>query len=361
MMNGTHRRVTGGILILMTAITLLVAGCSRSEPEQVVLYVSADEYVARDIVRRFEDETGIEVVMLGDTEAKKTTGLVERLRRESDNPQADVFWSSECFLTIALADEGVLDEHVSEATADWPLVHRDGQRRWFGFSARARVVVFDPAQLGDESPPATWMDLTDARWKGRIVMADPRFGTTGGHLAAMRTYWRRLGLGDAYYDAFVEGLAANEVQLIPTGNAGVVEAVARGEAAIGLTDTDDVWAARNNGYGVELVYPRHHRETEKAGGGTLLIPNTVARVKGGPNPESAAVLIDYLLSAATERALAASVSHNIPLRPELAGAYPAYVVDDPLDVNLVQAAALRTSTIERTMRELHAEAEGEDG
>ena len=74
-------------------------------------------------------------------------------------------------------------------------------------------------------------------------MADPRFGTTGGHLAAMKAYWTSI-MGAAYYTAFLEGLAANNVRLLPSGNAGVVRAVADGEADLGLTDTDDVWAAQ---------------------------------------------------------------------------------------------------------------------
>ncbi|MCA9295073.1 MAG: extracellular solute-binding protein [Phycisphaerales bacterium] len=343
----------------MTALLIACAatggGCDRTPAEHVVLYVSADEHLAREIVRDFERETGITVDMLGDTETRKTSGLVERLRAEQNNPQADVFWSSECFMTIELAEDGVLDEHVSEATADWPAEYRDGQRRWFGFAARARVIVYAPSAVEEDRLPFTWMDLTDARWKNRIVMADPRFGTTGGHLAAMRAYWRTIGFGDAYFGAFLYGLADNHIRLLPTGNAGVVDAVARGEADLGLTDTDDVWAAQANGYELGIIYPRHHREIDQEGGGTLLIPNTVARVKNGPNPAAAGKLIDYLLSEHVERALAASVSHNIPLRPNLTNVAPIFAVEDPLDVDLRQAADLRADTIARAMRILTGE------
>lgn len=309
-----------------------------------MLYVSADDHVAREVIAAFEKKTGIAVLFVGDTEQRKTTGLVNRLRAEADNPQADVFWSSEVFMTIRLAEEGVLAPHVSETTGSRPATGRDPGNRWHGFAARARVIVYAPDRVSPDEVPRTWMDLADPRYRGRIVMADPRFGTTGGHLAAMKAYWSTVS-GGAYYDAFLMGLADNDVRLLPGGNAGVVRAVASGEADLGPTDTDDVWAAQAHGLSVELVYPRHGVEGMR-GGGTLLIPNTVARVEGGPNPEHAAVLIDFLLSEQVERMLAESTSHNVPLRAEVAGAYPAYAVPDPMAVDYGRASAELTAAVE---------------
>ncbi len=318
-------------------------GSADAGGSTVVLYVSADDYVARQVVADFEDQTGINVEMLGDTEAKKTTGLVERLRSEQDNPKADVFWSSEVFMTIELAEEGVLAPYVSDEISDWPQQHRDSESRWYGFGARARVIVYAPSRLNENDVPETWLGLVEPRWAGRIAMADPRFGTTGGHLGAMRAYWRKLG--PAFYGAFAEGLADNDVALLTSGNAGVVQAVASGEYDLGMTDTDDVWAAQANGLDVALVYPRHDSDPQRPGAGTLLIPNTVARVAGGPNPGNAGTLIEYLLSERVERMLAESDSHNTPLRPSLADAYPQYAVSNPLAIDYADAADHRLAAI----------------
>src|SRR5262245_58729428 len=182
--------------------------------------------------------------MVGDTEVKKTAGLVDRIITEMDHPQADVFWSSEVFMTIGLASKGALEPHNSDATKDWPKEWRDSQNRWFGFAARARVIAYSPQRVPAERVPKTWMALaTDDRFKGRIVMADPRFGTTGGHLGAMKAYWDSKVMS-GYFGAFADGLAEQGVRMLPGGNAGVVEAVALGEADVGMTDTDDVWAAQ---------------------------------------------------------------------------------------------------------------------
>jgi iron(III) transport system substrate-binding protein len=335
--------------LVVLAVLLLLAGCRRAP--DVVLYVSADDHVARRVVKAFEAHTGLRVATVGDLEQVKTTGLVNRLRSEADHPQADVFWSSEVFHTVNLAREGVLEPYVSDALADWPAAFRDPQHRWYGFAARARVIVFAPDRVAPEARPRTWMDLTQPRFKGRIVMADPRFGTTGGHLAAMQSYWTKL-VGPAYYDAFLMGLADNDVRLLPSGNAGVVQAVADGEADLGLTDTDDVWAARARGLDVDLVYPRHDAAADDSGGGTLLIPNTVARVRGGPHPEAAGRLIEFLLSAEVARMLAGSVSHNVPVRADLAADYPEFAVADPLRVDYARAAAGLQGAVERAMARL---------
>src|SRR5690606_20647409 len=146
-----------------------------------------------------------------------------------------------------------------------------------------------------------------------------------------KTYWQSQGEPQRY-DEFIAGLARNAARMLSSGNAGVVRAVASGEADLGMTDTDDVWAAQEQGMRVRLIYP-YHDEVGTEGAGTLLIPNTASRVRGGPNPETAAKLIEYLLSEKVERLLAESASGNIPLRPGLREQYERLAVPHPLDID----------------------------
>ena len=333
------------------ALFIGVAGCDSNEGAQpVVVYVSADESVARPILHAFEERTGIDVRPVFDTEATKTTGLASRLKAERDRPRADLFWSSECFRTIELDADGVLaplegapfDEWMSQESGHW----RGEEGRWFAFAPRARVLAYAPSRLTVEEVPGSWAELSDPRWRGRLAMADPRFGTTSGHLGALQAYWSAHAEPERF-DAWLDGLAANQVAILTSGNAGVVDGVASGEYALGMTDTDDVWAAQALGRDVALVYPRH-ADAGRAGGGTLLVPNTVARIKGSPNPEGAHALAAWLLSEEVEAMLAASSAHNIPLRTE-AGPY---AVDDPLEVDLEEAARLMPGAVQRTRMRL---------
>src|SRR5688500_9289890 len=93
----TPRGSTVASAVAAAAGLAVLATCERSSPggdasSEFVLYVSADDFLARQIVRAFEAESGIRVDMVGDSEVNKTTGLANRIRNERDNPVADVFW-----------------------------------------------------------------------------------------------------------------------------------------------------------------------------------------------------------------------------------------------------------------------------
>ncbi len=335
MIRRARRRFRPLVLAALAAATALTAACARRPSERtVVVYTSADQEYAEQVLAEFRRRhPDVLVVPRFDTEATKTTGLVERLRAERGDPQCDVFWSSEVFLTQKLADEGLLQPWTSEVVEDWPEAHRDRERRWYGFSARARVVAYSPSRVSD--PPARWLDLADPRFRGRLVMADPNYGTTRGHVALWFALW-----GEERATRFLRDLRSNGLRIVRS-NSQAVREVADGLADLALTDTDDVWAAQRNGYDVNLVYPRHG---EGPGEGTLLIPNTVSLVAGRPRSTDAIRFAEFLLSDWCQALLLRSDSHNVPILPGGASlsvpVNPEYVIPDPLvaDVGEVSAA-----------------------
>jgi ABC-type Fe3+ transport system substrate-binding protein len=194
---GRLASLAGRVSLVLSSLAVAVAsGCDGTEadadkPPRIVAYVSADDAIAREVLAACSAETGIEIVPVFDTEATKSTGLENRLRAERDRPRADVFWSSEGFATARLASEGVLAPMSESVCAALDARRCDPGRRWVAFAARARVVVWNPAKVSE--PPESWWDLPDAaRDVGElpIAIADPRFGTTRGHLAALREAWR---------------------------------------------------------------------------------------------------------------------------------------------------------------------------
>ncbi len=252
-----------------------------------MLYTSIDEPIARPIVEGFERESGIRVVLQTDTEATKSVGLAERVRAEKSHPQADVFWSNEPFHTINLANEGVLTAYESGAGKDVPGRYKSGKGLWCSVGLRARVIAWG----GGEGGPGGLEDLSKTELKGKIAMARPTAGTTGGHVAALYTVW-----GDEKARGFFKSLRANDVKLLG-GNSVVAERVAWGNYLAGLTDNDDCAAASAEIKAVKMIVP------DQEGMGTLMIPTTVGLVAGGPDAEAGKKLIDYLLSAAVEQKL----------------------------------------------------------
>ena len=328
-------------------------GCERHASTPVVAYVSVDEQVARPILAAFTERTGIPVKPLFDTEATKTTALASRLRRESDRPRADLFWSSAPFEVERLASEGVLVPAVHPDLAKHPARWRRADDRWFAFAGRARVIVYDPDVIDPAEVPGRWTSLVEPRFRDAIVMADPRFGTTRGHLGAMMVHWDRTAM-PGYFDAWLDGLAENGVRMLPGGNAATVEAVARGEALVGMTDTDDVVAARRRGLRVAASVPRHGLPGEEDAG-TLVIPNAAGIVGGGPNPDDAVRLLAFLASEEVERMLHESASRNIPLAHPRIEVEDDLRIEDPLAVGIAEVAAAMDPAVDRAMRRLDPE------
>lgn len=336
-------RVAAHAALGAVSIPWIVSCGSQRAPSTIVAYVSADDVLAREVLAACRKATGIDVEAAFDTEATKTMGLERRLLAERDRPRADLFWSSEGFAAVRLAKAGILRALPAAIVEAWPAVHRDPNGRWLAFAARARVVV-SRAGADAPAPIEAWADLARpnlARGSAAsIAIADPRFGTTNSHLAALRAAWRAArgrGVDALEFDAWLDGMRANGVRILPGGNAATVEAVATGECAYGLTDTDDALAAIERGLPLTMTLPRS-LPAGTAGGGTMLVPNTVCAIAGGPGDASRAdAVAAFLVSPACEEIIARSPSRNLPLGPKATARVP-YAESDPLGFDLAEAA-----------------------
>lgn len=297
----------GIVPILICSAILVISGCNEKTPEahEVTVYTSLDQVFSEPVLRTFEEKTGIKVKAVYDSEATKTTGLVNRLIAEKDAPQADIFWNSETGRTIVLKQKGVLAPYNSPSAADIPATFKDKDGYWTGFAARCRVLVYNTDKLKKEELPKSIFDLVNPEWKGKFSLAYPLFGTTATHAAALF-----VSLGEEKATEYFSALKNNEV-MITDGNASSRDRVVDGTVAIGFTDTDDAFVAVQQGSHVDLLW------SDKEGMGTLMIPNTVALINRGPNPETGKKLIDFLLSKEVEKMLAFCESGQIPLRPDV--------------------------------------------
>ncbi len=325
------------LFVFCLLFQLFFFGCNGDKNE-VVMYCSMDQEYAQIVADRFTKKTGINVRCRFDEEATKTLGLVQRLRSETANPQADVFWSSEAFETIRLAKDNILAPYESTTTKAWPAEYRDAGNRWYGFALRARVLAYNTTRVKKEDIPGSIEDLLKPRWKGKVLMARPQFGSTRGHVAAI---WLTYGPEGA--ERIFRGLKENKIRVV-NGNSTAVRMLAQGEADACLTDTDDIWVAQRNGWPVGIVYPRHGRT------GTLIFPNTAALVRGSPHPKEAGQLIDFLLSEEVEEILVKSDSHNIPVREALARQFPQYKVPDPMTIDYGKVAGVMNDAVRSAVK-----------
>ena len=321
-------------LAVAIVIALASVACRSAEGPQgaartVTIYVSTDRVFSEPVLQAYEQESGVKVNAVYDTEETKSTGLANRLLAEKARPQADVFWSNEPVRTLVLKSREVLAPYRSPSAEGIPHALVDPEGYWTGFSARIRVIAYNTKMVKPEEAPQSVFDLADPKWQGQVAIADPRFGSTSFHVAALYA-----AAGDQKMDDFFRRLKANGVRVVD-GNSVVRDLVARGEAKVGLTDTDDVNVAIENGQPVGMVLP------DKEGLGVPIMPNMVSLVANGPHADEGRRLIDYLLSADVERQLAQSEAVQIPLHGGVPGPkhIPAIDTFKPMTLDYTKAAA----------------------
>jgi iron(III) transport system substrate-binding protein len=240
----------------------IFSGHSRGS-NQVIIYCAQDQVYAEPIFRDFEKETGIKVRPVFDSEAVKTVGMANRLLAERSHPQCDVFWGNEEMRTRQLAAKQVFRP----------------TNGWVAFGFRSRRIVLNTNKVLLASAPRSLGELTNETWRGKVALAYPQFGSTATHFHSLRQLW-----GDQRWQSWCRALAANKPFLVD-GNSVVVKVVGRGEAWVGLTDSDDIAAGQEEGLPIAPL-----SMTEE----TLLLPNTVAVVRNARHPEAAQKLFEYL-------------------------------------------------------------------
>jgi iron(III) transport system substrate-binding protein len=316
----------------LAALSAVIA-CRSDAPSQparsVTVYVSTDRVFSEPVLREYEKRTGVRVDAVYDTEETKSTGLANRLLAEKPRPRADVFWSNEPVRTLVLKSRGVLAPYRSPSAEGIPAELKDPEGYWTGFSARIRVIAYNTTLVTPDQAPASVFDLADPKWRGQVAIADPRFGSTSFHVAALYAM-----AGDEKMDAFFRRLKANGVRVVD-GNSVVRDLVVRGDVKVGLTDTDDVNVAIEDGQAIAMVLP------DAGGLGVPVMPNMVSLIAGGPRPDEGRQMVDYLLSPDVERQLALSAAVQIPLHAGVPGPknIPAIASFRPMTLDFGKAAA----------------------
>ncbi len=294
------------ILLSSLFLGLLLSACNQKTSKQnvVTVYVSEDQVFSEPILKDFEKDTGIKVQAVFDTEEAKSTGTMNRLIAEKNNPQADVYWANEPIRAEVLKQKGISAPYVSPNAKDIPAVFKDPEGYWTGFSARARVLI---VKQGVQPSPTSILDYTRPQWKGKGVIANPLFGTTTAHMAALFTIW-----GQEKALNFLQQLKQNGTA-ISTSNGESADFVAASKYDFSLVDSDDAINRMRQGQNVTMVYPDQGPNDM----GCFIVPNAVVLIKGAPHPKNAKKLIDYLLLPKTEEKLAFADCAQIPLHPGL--------------------------------------------
>ncbi len=270
----------------------------------MTIYVSEDEPFSRPLLEAFEKESGIRVHALYDTEESKSSGLINRLIAEKANPQADLYWANEPIRAEVLRKKGVLAPYHSPNADTIPKNFLQKEWFWSGFSARIRLFVVN--QKATQIPHSI-LDYAKSDFRAKGVIANPLFGTTTAHIAALF-----VTLGDQKAKAFLNALKKNQTA-ISTSNGESADLVKAGKYDFSLVDSDDAISRLRSGAPIRFVYP----DQEANGLGLFVVPNCVMLIKGAKHPQNAKKLFDFLLSAKAQTMLAKEDCAQIPLSKDL--------------------------------------------
>jgi iron(III) transport system substrate-binding protein len=265
------------------AVLIATVSCGRRDGDSasprreeaapnVVVYCSADKEFAELVFHAYEAKTGVKILPLYDTEETKTAGLTARLMAEKSRPKADVFWSSDTSRAVALVDQGLTAAYVPKTAAMIPERYKSASGMWTGFGARIRVILYNTDRVQAGEAPKSILDLTQSRWKGRLAVANPHFGTMSFHAAALFVKW-----GDARASDFLQRLKDNGA-VIAAGNSDVKDRVADGRVDVGILDEDDAVVSVREKKRVAILIPDQEGSDPL---GTPLMPNVAALVATG--------------------------------------------------------------------------------
>ena len=212
--------------VLAAAVLLVLAvGIALSfrpgDRDVVVVYTSVDQVFSEPVFRTCEAETGLIVRAVFDTEETKSTGVLSRLVAEASAPQADVFWSGDPVRPFVLMGRGLVEPYRSSVAAGIPDAFRATDGTWTGFAARARVLLVNTDRVQAAEMPTSIRDLGAPRWRGQTAIANPVFGTTTMHVAALFAAW-----GDDEARGFLAALRDNDVRVAASNSSSDLTQVA---------------------------------------------------------------------------------------------------------------------------------------
>lgn len=258
-------------------------GTTEESSASLVVYSGRNEDLVQPVIDRFTEETGIEVAV----RYAGTGELAAQLLEEGDRTEADAFFAQDGGALGAIAKEGLFGELPEETLDRVDERFRADDGRWVGVSGRARVVAYNPDEVPEEEVPRSVLELTDPRWSGEVGIAP-----TNASFEAFVTGLRVLE-GDDAARAWLEGMAANDVEIFDNNNA-VLDAVDNGVVSLGLIN-HYYWYERvaelgEDGITARLVFP--------GGGdpGALVNVAGVGVVATTDDEEEAQQFVDYLLS-----------------------------------------------------------------
>jgi iron(III) transport system substrate-binding protein len=274
MRNLSRKSLVSACAAAALLLGLAAADGARAADKKVVIY-SANESVLDDLVfGAFTKETGIEVQPV----AAGSGVLVKRLSSEKERPQGDIIWGVS--RSLLQSNVALFAPYRSKNVDAIPAEYRDPNDLWIGNNLHLLVILENTKLVPEAQGPKSWNDLLDPKWKGKIAFTDPaNSGSAYTNTTLLAQLW---GDNDAAWDKVAKLYASMKVL---NKSSLVFSGVGNGEYPLGISLEYAGYVGASNGAPVKVIYPSD---------GTVVAMEGVAIVKGGPDPDSAKVFVDFI-------------------------------------------------------------------
>jgi iron(III) transport system substrate-binding protein len=269
--------------ISICASLFILVSCAYEPADELTIYTSRQPQLIEPIIEKFSLETGINVNFLSGNAQE----LMERIDVEGDNSPADIFMTVDAGVLWQAAERDIFSSTNSKILEEnIPSYLRDPENKWFGFSKRARTIVYSNDQFNDNDF-STYEDLADPKWKGKLCLRTSK-----------KVYNRSLmaSMIDAYgfekAKEVVTGWISNLATEVFSNDTNALKAVSSGQC--GLTIVNTYYLARL------LDDPQYDNLTlfwaNQSDRGVHVNISGAGIVKTSKNKQAATLLLEYLSS-----------------------------------------------------------------
>ncbi|HEX8452187.1 MAG TPA: extracellular solute-binding protein [Longimicrobium sp.] len=259
---------------------LLLASCGDGR-ETLTVYSPHGRDMLQAFEKRYEalhPEVDVQTVDMGSQE------VLDRLRSERANPQADVWWGAPAGTFEDAARDSLLARFTPTWAAGLPADAKDPRGYWYGTYVTPEVIAYNSAIVSAADAPKDWDEVLDPKWKGKVLIRDPMASGTMRTIFGMIIDRSVRATGDTAQgfqwlrrlDAHTKDYVLNPTLLY--------QKLARQEGLITLWDMPDIDALQGK-YPIAYVFPRS---------GTPLLVDAVAVVRGAPNAKRAQEFAEFV-------------------------------------------------------------------
>ena len=267
----------------------------NSTEKEVKVYSGRHYNTDRYVFKKFSEETGIKVRLI---EAAGIS-LIERLKREGKNSQADLILLVDAARITNAAKAGLLQKIESTSLEnDVPNGLKDKDKEWYALTRRVRVMVANP-KVVDISKINDYTDLADPSLKGKVCLRN-RKSPYNQSLVANQI----VNKGQSNTKAWLGGMISNVTQPFFPGDISIIRAVSKKKCGVGVV---------NHYYVARMLAGVNGRRDELYAKKTFVITPAPAHVnisaggvaKYAKNKDEAIKLLEYLASPKGSKGLAA--------------------------------------------------------